>query len=423
MSAVFQLLRKDWMRIRREPGGFLIQIALPLVITGVIGLAFGGGDDGPSVAAIPIAVVDEDDSLMGQLLKGAQDQEDFRENLELRFIDAQTATKQMKRNRVSAILTIPAGFSEAFLEGEAPPPLQLLKNPAQSDYPAIAQELLASMTELLDVVSRNFGETFAPWLDRLEEADRFDLLLLADMIVDLGHRLERAESYIDPLRLTYEVEEPSADEATTNDSSGFSVFGFLLPMLSSMFLLFIADIAMRDLHRERRQGLLNRYRTLPTRLSDYVYSKVFNAFTVCAAGGAIIFLGGSVIFQLRWTNPVQVALSIASYAFAAAGLLAFLVAVAKTERRSETINTLVVIAMAFVGGSFFMANSLPSFLQNGITPWMPNQWFIRAVQHLMFDYGDADWRLEALKLLGLGLALSVGASSILQRQLLKGDQR
>ena len=52
MSAVFQLLRKDWMRIRREPGGFLIQIALPLVIRADEEIVEITLSDGPVVTSV-----------------------------------------------------------------------------------------------------------------------------------------------------------------------------------------------------------------------------------------------------------------------------------------------------------------------------------------------------------------------------------
>jgi hypothetical protein len=59
------LLAKDLRRARRNPTPWLVHLAMPLLITALIGFAFGGGSSGGGgLGRIKLALVDEDDSVL-----------------------------------------------------------------------------------------------------------------------------------------------------------------------------------------------------------------------------------------------------------------------------------------------------------------------------------------------------------------------
>ena len=68
---LWPLIQKDFRRSVRNPWPLIMNLSLPLAITALIGLAFGGGCSGPGVARIRVAVVDEDGSFLGGTLKSA----------------------------------------------------------------------------------------------------------------------------------------------------------------------------------------------------------------------------------------------------------------------------------------------------------------------------------------------------------------
>src|SRR2546426_5518183 len=95
------LLAKDLRRVWRNPLPMLINIALPLCITGLIGLAFGGRDEG-ELGKIRFAVVDEDDSMLTGMLRGGMNQKKASEHLEPVLLDREKAFAQLNDSELSA---------------------------------------------------------------------------------------------------------------------------------------------------------------------------------------------------------------------------------------------------------------------------------------------------------------------------------
>lgn len=376
---------------------------MPLAITGVMGLTFGGGSgSNPSVSAIPFTIVDEDDSVIGQFLRSIAGQSEFKEHFQINFASEVDARRQMDKNNISALLIIPEGFSEAFFQSQTLPELTLIKNPAQSFYPAIVEEFVGLLTEILNAFVMNFGHDLPKWTERIEELEQFDLIAISQLMYEIGTRIEKADDYLFPPLVSYEVETRASASEEQNPGVAFNLFGFLLPMLTSMFLLFVADTSARDIHKESQLGTLNRYRCLNCSLTPLILSKTLQGFTICLISGAFIFLAGSIIFGIHWEHPIRLIYLIACYSWLAACLLALLVALAKTPRRSETLNTLLVLSIAFLGGSVFPVSEMPDFLANHIAPLLPNYWFTSAVHQLEFNQGDANWTIQSIKMISVG---------------------
>ena len=81
------LLAKDLRRARRNPLPLLINILIPLVITALIGLAFGGKSEGGGLGRIRFALVDEDETILSDFLRGAANQREGGKYLDPVFLD------------------------------------------------------------------------------------------------------------------------------------------------------------------------------------------------------------------------------------------------------------------------------------------------------------------------------------------------
>ena len=113
VSLLGLLLVKDLRRARRNPVPFLVHLAVPLLITALIGLAFGGsgGGAGKGLGRIQLAIVDEDDSLLSRLLRGSLNQQRGSEHVEARFLDRAQAAGLGRGNGSIAVsvASLPAG--------------------------------------------------------------------------------------------------------------------------------------------------------------------------------------------------------------------------------------------------------------------------------------------------------------------------
>jgi hypothetical protein len=74
MSLLLTLLKKDLIRARRNPWVILINLAMPVLITALIAVAFGGSSSGKSMGTIKLAIIDEDDSPLSNFFRSAFEQ-------------------------------------------------------------------------------------------------------------------------------------------------------------------------------------------------------------------------------------------------------------------------------------------------------------------------------------------------------------
>src|ERR1051326_3559208 len=414
---LWTLLIKDLKRARHNPWPYLIHLALPLCITALIGLVFGPSSNGGGLGQIKVAVVDDDDSLLSSLLRGAMNQGDFKKHIEARFLEREEALRQINENKISAVLIIPQGFTRTYLAGDQRAALELVKNPAHSIYPAILEELLQVAVAGLNALARNLHSDLPEWKAIIEKEGRPALTRMAGLLVRLGDRFGKAEHYLFPPLVSYEA---TTQKKAKTEGQGLNIFAFLLPGRAAMFLLFLADHAIRDLYHELRTRTLERFRTVHDRLLPFVISKVLLALAIVGLGSIVMFGGSVLIFGIHWKRPLEMAVVILAFGLFASGFMAAIAALARNERRANALNGVIVMCLSFVGGSFFPARQLPPFFRDHLSPLMPNYWFIESLRSLQWGGGEILWLGPALKLFFFGLALVIGAAWVFQRALAKG---
>jgi ABC-2 type transport system permease protein len=251
-----------------------------------------------------------------------------------------------------------------------------------------------------------------------------DFRAMGELMIGMEDKFKRAESFLFPPLVTYgkavEINEP--DPSEKEGQVTFNLFRHILPGLAAMFLFYLADGAIRDIYREIRLGTLNRFRTLSGRLSLFIAAKVAYAMLVLLTGGAILFVGGGLIFRFNWSNPFALVCLVIAYCTFTAGFMALLAALAGSEKKADVINNVLILGLSFLGGSFFPAEALPAVLRNYVSPLLPNYWFIQTVKSLDSGRFAVAWPWVALGLLTLAVVLISIAGFRLNRLLSKGGE-
>ncbi len=407
------LLAKDLRRAWRNPLPVLLNLIIPLCITAIIGLAFGGNSDSGALGRIRFAIVDEDKTVLSDFLRGAANQREGGKYLEPVFLDRDEAMRQINANKISAVLIIPPHFTRDYLTGRAPVSLELIKNPAESIHPAVLEELLGAVTTALNAIARNFHSEFPEWQAVVEGKE--DYHAISASIERVGDKLQGMKKYVNPPLVSYE-KETRAGEAKSGPA--FNIFGYILVGMTGMFLLFLASTAMTDLHREIRLHTFERYHTLRARLFGFVVSKVVFAVVLLLLSSAIMLGGGGLIFGMHWQQPLALVSLTLGYAGFAAGLMTVLVALISDERSANALTNIIGMALSIAGGCAFPLQQLPAFLRNHVCPLLPTYWFVETVRGVEFGDPGTPWPLVLLKFIGLS-ALLIGLAAFLFRRRFK----
>ena len=431
------LLAKDLRRAWRNPLPWLINLALPLCMTALIGLAFGGKSDTGALGRIRFAVVDEDDSVLTGFLRGAANQRESGKYLEPVFLERAAALRQINDNKLSAVLIIPTNFTRNYLTGGEAVSLELIKNPAESIHPAVLEELLGAVVTALNAISRNFQSEFPEWREVIE--GKRDYHQVSALIERAGDKLKSARKYVNPPLVSYE-RETGASEPRTGDpkpagskagaakgsasknAPAFNLFAYLLAGMAGMFLLFLANNGMNDLHRELRQRTFERYHTLHQRLFPFIASKVVFTVVLLLFSSVVMLGGGAVIFRIHWQQPLALAALTLGYAAFAAGTMALLVSLMPDERRGTALSTIAAMALGIMGGCAFPPQNLPAFLREHVSPLLPSYWFTDTVRRLNFGDANVPWLLASLKLAAVSVVLIGLAAFVVRRRFKMGSR-
>jgi ABC-type uncharacterized transport system permease subunit len=443
MNTLRVLLWKDLRRAWRNPVGWVIFLVIPVAITALVGLAFGPKSNSGGLGRIRFALVDEDDSMLTRFLKGGLTQGESSQYLEPLVLDKGEALRQVREDKISALLIIPKGFTRNYLVTTNVVTLELIKNPAQSIHPAVLEELVEVFATALDAIKRNFGDELPQWQTVFDDSG--DYHRVAELIVRAGDRIEAARKVLSPLRVTYTKDAPAESGATQNTERmaspseasvqrstkattkapgvpDFNIFGYLLPGLVSMFLLFLGDNAARDVQREVQERTLQRYRTLHHQLYVFVVSKGVFCFVLLLLSSVVMLGGGGLLFRIHWRDPLAVAALTASYCLFACGLMLLLPALLGEHRAAQAMGNVTAMMIGLAGGSTFPAEQLPAFLRNFITPVLPNYWYSQAVRAVAFNTEPPSWIGIAAKTALVGLVLMAVAALALRRGLAKGSR-
>jgi len=410
------LLAKDLRRVRRNPLPWLINLIVPLCMTALIGLAFGGKPDGGRLGRIHFAVVDEDKTPLTDLLRGSTSQREGGKYLDPVFLDRDEALRQINDDKLAAVLIIPTNFTRHYLSGSEPVGLELIKNPAQSIHPAVMEELLGALVTAMNALSRNFHADF-PELQEVIDGKE-DYRKISTLIDREGGKLEALKKYVNPPLVSFE-EEVRAGESKSGP--GINLFAYLLLGLAGMFLLFIANNAMTDLHRELRFRTFERYQTMRQQLLPFVAGKVVFTVVLLLLCSAVMLGGGGLIFRIHWPHPLALAALTFGYACFAACLMAVLVALVPDERRANALNTITGMALGIAGGCAFPPQQLPAFLREHITPNLPSFWFADTARNLLGGT-DVPWVFVSIKLIVAGVLL-IGIAAFLFHRRFKSGAR
>ena len=427
------LLGKDLCRAWRNPLPWMLNLALPLCLTAIIGLAFGsGGEDDNQLGRIKFALVDQDDSVISQFLRGVAGQGNAAKYLDPVFLERDEALRQLNDSKLSAMLVIPTNFTSNYLTGRKVE-LELVKNPAEQIHPAVLEELLGVVVTGMNALSLNFLSEF-PALQRMAngEADSHEIAMLID---SSGGKFKALRQYLypplvglknddkkedassastPPADAKKEIKKADSSAAPANSPPKFNLFGYLLAGMTAMFLLMLASQGMADLHRELSHRTFERYHTVRERVLPFVAGKALFTAVIVATGAVILLGGGSLLFHFRWPRPFELTVLTLAYVCFATGLMAVLVALAPNERYGNALNNMVSMIFGLV--CVFPSEQLPPLMRDKLAPALPTYWYAHTARELWWS--EASWATTACRLL-LVTGVCLGLAALLFRRRFK----
>ncbi len=413
------LVRKDLRRRLRSPLSTILVLVFPLVLAGILAMAFGAGET--RAPKVRLLIDDQDGELVGSLVAQAFARPEAAQYFEVEKAGPD-ALERLEKGEFSALLRLPEGLTDALLDGRAVE-LVLVRNPAQSILPEVAEQITQVLADGLSAASYSLRGPLNELRPLLDAGQGPSDQSVASVSVTVNQWVARSGKYVFPPAITLkpvQLEKPGTKPAGASaGSGGISVFLVVLPGLAVFSLFTLGDMVMRDLLGEGTRGTLRRVLAGPITPGTVVVAKAATAAVVAVAGLLILAAIAGLVAR-RGVDFAGFALLSLALIAAVTGLASTIYGLARNERQGSTIGNVVYMVLAFSGGSFLPLDSLPPAMR-AISPLSLFYWGTQGYKALLMDGGGLrDVLLHTGILAGSGLVLLAVGGALLRRRVLRG---
>lgn len=372
MRKLFIIGIKDLKLMFRDRAALTFMLLAPFLLTigmGFVTGRFSGGSSG--LSDIPVIIVNLDKQDLGNALEDLFNSKDLADLMEpTASSDPETARHLIDNNKASAAIIIPAGFTESIIPADG---ATLDPNYVQPELVKIEVYANPSSPTSAGVVKAIVDE----FISRVEEGRTSGMTSIVQLMLNGLLNPLNAEKEAQALFQNVDESESSVIILKTNkegaDAVEFDLLAYFAPAMALMFLMYTVSYGGRSILAERAQGTLPRLIISPTQTAQVMGGKVLGIFFMGVAQVGILILASAILFQVRWGDPLGVAVLILAAVFGAAGWGMLITAFARTPAQVGSIGSAIMLIFGILGGSFINLEQMPSFLQT-LSKITPNAW-------------------------------------------------
>ena len=399
---IIAITLKDMTRSFRSAFALVFMFAIPLLVTGMFYLMFGGqgtrtdGGFELPVTRVILVNLDAGDPQAGQLGKIVADalaSPDFASLMQVTTTsDAPAARQAVDAGQAGAAVIIPADFSAAFTDPTAAAVIEFYQDPTLSVGPGIVRAVLSQFTDQFAGIKITVNLAL-----RQAEAGQIGYDQVGQLIE--GY-LSTAPTGTDPQTLL-EVRTPQAARPT---NQLLTMIGSIMAGMMIFYAFYTGMSSAESILREHEEGTLQRLFTTPTRQSQALAGKFLAVGLTVLVQVVVLLILARLIFGIRWGSLPAVALSVLAIVCSASAFGVLVCSLLKNTRQGGIIFGGLLTVTGMVGMiDIFTGNAASGNF--GIVPLLtPQGWASRAMLLSMQGASVVEVSLYALVLLVISAA-------------------
>jgi len=348
MKKLLYIAMNELLLLLKDKMAAVWMVVLPLGMTAIMGLVFGGFSGGSEAVVIDLPVVNHDGGEMAAVVLDILSQTG---NLHLETeYDEETARQLVTGGKRAGAVLIPADFSADVTSGQ-PTALELVVVPGGQTAP-----LLEGMMRGVASGFSNVQTTVEVAISEVQRATgSYDLDYegIAGRVVATA--LERLHD--PPVRARITTVGSAEEEE-------FNIFDQAVPGYAVMFAMFTVLSAAGGILEEKERGTFKRLLIAPIPQWSLLGGKLLAQFLMGVGQIALMFLAGALVFHVSLGDSILglVLLTLATcWATTSLGIL--LVAVIRSRKQLHPITTLIILGTSAIGGSWFPLFMMPKAVQ------------------------------------------------------------
>lgn len=350
MKKIFLLGWKDLTLAFRDRAALILMLLAPFALTVGLGIVTGGfsGGNNTGLSSIPVALVNEDEGELGSALVEVFQSTDLAEMVQPEVLDDPAAARQrVDEDQLAAAILIPAGFSAGVIPnaatGQTGPAvaIEVYSNPARPTGAGIVRSIVEQFVDQVEIGRVGAQVT----LSGLIQSGRIAPQEAAAMGAQIGASQAAQASSGQRITLKSVERDGAAPE--------FNILAYMAPGMALMFLMFTVSNGGRTLLVEKTHGTLSRLLVAPLSRSQVLLGKMFGVFLTGTAQMLILILASTLLFGLKWGDPLGVLVLVLACVVGAVGWGMLITALVKTPGQASSFGSAVMLIFGILGGSFF----------------------------------------------------------------------
>jgi ABC-2 type transport system permease protein len=411
MRKLFLIGFKDLKLVFRDKAALMFMLLAPFLLTlgmGFVTGAYGGNSNG--LSQIKIIIVNQDDGQLGQALVDLFQSSDLADLIALALLaDPVAARAQIDADDVAAAVIIPAGFTDNIIPTSNQAPLgevlqiEIYKNPLAPVSAGVIQSIVEEFVSRVET-GRVGGQVI---VTQMLAAG----LITPDQISAIG--AEMGQNQVDAVDNASSITLQTAQSGRAQNA--FSPMAYMAPGLALMFLMFTVSNGGRSILSEQARGTLPRLLVSPTNSAQVLIGKIFGVYVTGVVQMLILIVACSLLFGLRWGDPLGMLVLILAVVFAATGWGMLITSLARTPGQVSNIGTAIMLTFGILGGTFIQTSIMPGWFQ-WLSRITPNSWGLDGFTILGLGGSLADLSKHLLGLAVLGVVLFVVSILLFSRR-------
>lgn len=418
---ILDIALKDMLRSYRSAFALVMMFAAPLLITGLISLAFSGlmGGGNLSLPLTRMLVINSDTPdaatgfAAGQVLVDSLQSDDLADIFDVTITDDEAeARSAVDRREADVVVTIPAGLTAAIVSGGEPAEITLYHDPTLTIGPGVVRAVIEGVTDGFVGSSITIHVMAHQVEARGESANHADI---QRAVTDYSAWFEAAGgeqgSSSTPV---FAVRQPIT--AATPDNPLAALIGPIMVGMMIFFMFYTGASAAQSIVQEDEAGTLGRLMTTPTPIAALLAGKLLAVFLMIGAQAVVLMVLSAVAFGVRWGQPISVVMMLISVTVAAGGFGIFVMSFIKTSRQAGPVLGGVLTICGMLGGLFTTGvPNLPKAMDT-FSLVVPQGWALRGWKLALAGAGAADILIPAVVLLVIGILLFSFGTMLMRRR-------
>jgi len=371
---------KDMLRSWRSAFTVVMMFVAPLLITGLIYLAFGGFGGGEvNIAQIDVGLVNQDTAVsqvpvsMGNELAKILTADSLKNLLAVTKYPNETDARQaILDKKISVALIIPSDFTSAVIQENANTALTIIHDPAST----LAAPILQSIVEPF-VNSLNGSKIAAQVVVAQLEKDGLavDVSLPGQIALSYGSWSMANIPGANGALPSVDLQIPTA---STQGSNKQAMAGGVVAGMIIYFAFYTGALNAQSIIREQDDQTLARLAVTPTSPATILTGKVIGSVILIFIQVVVLMLLSSLFFGINWGDPMKMGAVSMAMVFLASGFGIFLMSFIKNMRQTGIVLGGVLTVLGMLGGLFTTGfQNLPKAFAVA-TLFTPHGWALRA---------------------------------------------